>query len=61
VRAHLAAAGFPIVGDQVYGREVGGEGPGLRLHALTISLAHPTTGTPLLIEAPPPAWAILAA
>jgi 23S rRNA pseudouridine1911/1915/1917 synthase len=57
VRAHLAAAGFPIVGDPVYGE---GGGLGLRLHAHTISLAHPTTGAPLLIEAPPPAWAVLA-
>jgi 23S rRNA pseudouridine1911/1915/1917 synthase len=58
VRAHLAAAGFPIVGDEVYGR---GGGTGLRLHAHTIFLRHPRTGAPLLIEAPPPPWAILGA
>jgi 23S rRNA pseudouridine1911/1915/1917 synthase len=67
VRAHLAAAGFPIVGDAVYGPEAragasGGAAPGrLRLHAHTISLAHPRTGAALLIEAPPPEWAILRA
>lgn len=80
VRAHLAAAGFPIVGDGVYGKradEVGGEGggregravpvggqggsAGLRLHAHTIAFRHPRTGAPLLIEAPPPPWAILGA
>jgi 23S rRNA pseudouridine1911/1915/1917 synthase len=60
VRAHLAAAGFPILGDPVYG-PAASAALGLRLHAHTVTLAHPTTGQPLLIEAPPPAWAILAA
>jgi 23S rRNA pseudouridine1911/1915/1917 synthase len=59
VRAHLADAGFPIVGDEVYGQVA--ETPGLRLHALDISFRHPTTGATLLIAAPPPAWAILRA
>jgi 23S rRNA pseudouridine1911/1915/1917 synthase len=58
VRAHLAAAGFPIVGDAVYGASAA---PPLRLHAHTITLVHPRTGAPLLIEAPPPPWAILGA
>jgi 23S rRNA pseudouridine1911/1915/1917 synthase len=59
VRAHLAAAGFPIVGDTVYGVEAA---PcRLHLHAHTIALPHPVTGAALLIEAPPPAWAILRA
>jgi 23S rRNA pseudouridine1911/1915/1917 synthase len=65
VRAHLAAAGHPIVGDAVYGaaaaRATEGARPGLRLHAHTIALAHPLTGAALLIEAPPPPWAILGA
>jgi 23S rRNA pseudouridine1911/1915/1917 synthase len=63
VRAHLAAAGFPIVGDEIYG-VAAPPAPGgarLRLHAHTIALPHPTTGAALLIEAPPPAWAILRA
>jgi 23S rRNA pseudouridine1911/1915/1917 synthase len=65
VRAHLAAAGFPIVGDAVYGAGADASRPGaggvtLRLHAHTLALRHPTTGAPLLIEAPPPPWAILA-
>ena len=60
VRAHLAAAGFPILGDPIYG-PAASAALGLRLHAHTVALAHPTTGRPLLIEAPPPAWAILAA
>jgi 23S rRNA pseudouridine1911/1915/1917 synthase len=67
VRAHLSAAGFPIVGDAIYGAPaasaagpVDAPTPTLRLHAHTIALHHPVTGAPLLIEAPPPAWAILA-
>jgi 23S rRNA pseudouridine1911/1915/1917 synthase len=53
VRAHLAAAGHPIVGDEVYGA---GGGP-LRLHAASVRFAHPETGKAILIEAPAPAWA----
>jgi 23S rRNA pseudouridine1911/1915/1917 synthase len=53
VRAHLAAAGHPIVGDELYGDGVGG----LRLHAATVRFAHPDGGQEILIEAPPPAWA----
>ena len=63
VRAHLAAAGFPIVGDAIYGSGAGARGgeavPGLRLHAHTITFVHPRTRAALLIEAPPPRWAIL--
>ena len=57
VRAHLAAAGFPIVGDDRYGRPGRTEPAGLRLHAAAIEFRHPTTGTRLVVEAPPPAWA----
>jgi len=57
VRAHLAAAGFPIVGDDRYGRPGVTEPAGLRLHAAAIAFPHPTTGQRLSIEAPPPAWA----
>jgi len=62
VRAHLAAAGFPIVGDAVYGDDTArAAAPRLRLHALAISFVHPRTRAALLIEAPPPPWAILGA
>jgi 23S rRNA pseudouridine1911/1915/1917 synthase len=53
VRAHLAAAGHPIVGDDLYGDGVGN----LRLHAATVRFAHPDSGRRILIEAPPPDWA----
>jgi 23S rRNA pseudouridine1911/1915/1917 synthase len=59
VRAHLAYLGIPVLGDSTYG-ERAGEGTAdisLRLHAWAISFLHPTTGKPLRIEAPLPAWA----
>jgi 23S rRNA pseudouridine1911/1915/1917 synthase len=55
VRAHLAAAGHPIVGDSVYGG--GGETGALHLHAWSIRFRHPRSGATISIEAPPPAWA----
>jgi 23S rRNA pseudouridine1911/1915/1917 synthase len=53
VRAHLAAAGHPILGDELYG----GGGGSLRLHAASVRFAHPDTAETILIEAPPPDWA----
>ena len=67
IRVHLAGVALPIVGDPVYGepRWRGIADPGLReacaafprqaLHAWRIQLAHPETGAPLTIVAPPPA------
>ena len=58
VRAHLAASGFPIVGDDRYGSAAPGTDVlGLRLHAFRVKLPHPIDGTTLIIEAPPPPWA----
>ena len=54
VRVHLAHAGFPILGDEVYGRSDAAV-PRLMLHAWRLELPHPTTGEPLAIEAPIPA------
>jgi 23S rRNA pseudouridine1911/1915/1917 synthase len=59
VRAHLALAGAPIVGDRTYGPDtalVPGDLPlcGHFLHALAITLPHPLTGALLTIEAPLP-------
>jgi 23S rRNA pseudouridine1911/1915/1917 synthase len=54
VRAHLAHAGLPILGDSTYGLA----DPGalrLMLHAWRLALPHPVTGEPLRLEAPIPA------
>jgi 23S rRNA pseudouridine1911/1915/1917 synthase len=55
VRAHLAHLGHPVIGDELYGDETGSTP--LRLHARSVELAHPISGQPLVIEAPPPPWA----
>jgi 23S rRNA pseudouridine1911/1915/1917 synthase len=67
IRAHLAARGWPIVGDPSYGRHAWPTPPSspvdaaLRafsrqaLHAWRIALPHPVTGARLDIEAPLPA------
>lgn len=52
IRAQLAAEGAPVIGDRLYG---GAPASRLFLHARSIALAHPTRGTPLVVEAPPPA------
>ncbi len=67
IRVHLAATGWPLVGDAKYGhplwRDVGD--PVLRdelraftrqaLHAWRLTIRHPLTGLPVQIEAPLPA------
>jgi 23S rRNA pseudouridine1911/1915/1917 synthase len=53
VRVHLAHAGFPILGDAIYGRPDAGI-PRLMLHAWRLTLPHPTTGETLEIESPIP-------
>ena len=54
LRAHLAHAGLPILGDAVYGG-LHADVPRLMLHAWRLALPHPITGRPLLIESPIPA------
>ncbi len=53
VRAHAAHAGFPLLGDELYG---GPPEPSGRfwLHAAMIELEHPTTRELIRIEAPLP-------
>ncbi len=53
IRVHLAASGWPIVGDRVYGTADAAI-PRQALHAWRISLPHPLTRAPLRIEAAPP-------
>ncbi|MEZ4339615.1 MAG: RluA family pseudouridine synthase [Sandaracinaceae bacterium] len=62
IRVHLADAGFPLLGDPLYGRP--GKDPVLRaagtalgrqaLHAAVLGFAHPITGAPLRFETDPP-------
>lgn len=70
IRVHLSAAGYPIVGDALYGVPAdragsgkGGHGKravagaangGLMLHALEERLTHPMTGERVVIAAPYP-------
>jgi len=62
VRAHLAAAGTPIVGDPTYGSSpADATGGGLHLHAASIRFRHPISGDFILIQAPPPDWAMMRA
>jgi len=59
IRVHLAHIGHPVLGDRVYGgtkaTKLGDSAIGRQmLHAETLSLLHPDTGTPLSFTAPPP-------
>ena len=49
IRAHLAALGYPIVGDELYG--AGPSPAGLSLHALSLEITHPVTGERMKFEA----------
>lgn len=53
IRAHLAAAGFPLLGDRLYG---GPEGVIERtaLHACSLRVRHPRTEDEMMFEAPYP-------
>jgi 23S rRNA pseudouridine1911/1915/1917 synthase len=53
IRVHLSSRGWPIVGDSLYGgrTEVIGR---QALHAWRLSMPHPITQEPLVIEASPP-------
>ncbi len=56
IRAHLAAAGHPIVGDRRYAA-VPPDGPGysrLMLHAETVTFRHPESGIPISVDCEAP-------
>jgi RluA family pseudouridine synthase len=65
LRLHLRAAGFPIVGDPIYGDTIGaGEpmtldisSPPMCLHASRLSFLHPISGARVEFSAESPAWA----
>ncbi len=55
IRVHLAAKGWPIVGDAVYGAKTDPvKFPRQALHASRMALRQPSTGKELTIEAPIP-------
>ncbi len=57
IRAHLAHAGLPILGDGRYGGDVARGGPPVprpMLHAWRLSLPHPISGRTLACESPVP-------
>jgi 23S rRNA pseudouridine1911/1915/1917 synthase len=59
LRAQLAGHGCPIVGDRTYGGRLPfasnpGLGPAIALHAASLRLAHPSTGTPRVLRAEVP-------
>jgi 23S rRNA pseudouridine1911/1915/1917 synthase len=54
VRAHAAYAGFPLVGDTLYGGPAVAEGR-FWLHAYSLALPHPVNGQTLELICPPPA------
>jgi len=60
IRVHMAHLGYPVLGDRVYGGAKAATLGALAfdrqmLHAESLSLLHPVTGTPLTFIAPPPA------
>ena len=55
LRVHLMSLGHVILGDRFYGDDrVAAAAPRLMLHAQSLRLAHPFSGAPLQLEAPPP-------
>lgn len=54
VRAHLAAIGAPIVGDTLYDGPPAADLPRFFLHASSVGLTHPDTGSPLVVRSPLP-------
>lgn len=55
IRVHMNHAGYPIVGDEIYGRQAKRLTPRPLLHALSLSFNHPVNGKRLTVEAPVPA------
>ena len=56
LRAQAAARGFPIVGDDTYGATRTFPA-GIALHAKTLTVEHPVTRRPIVVEAPlPGSW-----
>ena len=54
IRVHLAHGGYPIVGDEAYGKKAKALTPRPLLHAHRIEFIHPLKDIPVKIEAPVP-------
>lgn len=54
LRVHCAAMGWPIVGDTVYGHAPREGGPGLHLHARSVSVPLYASRDPIAVAAPSP-------
>ncbi len=54
VRAHLAAAGHPVIGDALYGSTGEVKQQRLLLHASAIHFPHPSSGERTVVESPLP-------
>ncbi len=64
IRVHFSAAGYPVLGDRVYGSTDSRlQAPRQMLHARSLGFAHPATGERVAVESPLPAdfAAVLAA
>lgn len=58
IRAHMAAIGHPVCGDQAYGGRASGSGLGLMrqfLHSARLVFSHPVTRERIECESKPPA------
>jgi 23S rRNA pseudouridine1911/1915/1917 synthase len=54
IRVHVAYAGYPIAGDETYGKKSKTLAPRPLLHAYRIEFIHPVKNIPVKIEAPVP-------
>ncbi|MGV2979589.1 RluA family pseudouridine synthase [Camelimonas sp. ID_303_24] len=54
LRVHCAAMGWPILGDAVYGATPRHGGPGLHLHARSVTIPLYASRPPVSVVAPPP-------
>jgi tRNA pseudouridine32 synthase/23S rRNA pseudouridine746 synthase len=55
LRVHCEASGFPILGDPIYGTAPRFGGPGLHLHARSVTVPLYPKKPPILVTAPVPA------
>lgn len=54
IRAQFSALGHPVKGDVKYGARRAENDRSICLHARSLAFTHPTTGEPVLLEAPTP-------